>query len=363
MILIILLIGLPGALVILDFLSHIFAGRHFVNRALFKAVEICSIVLIPTLYLSFSDTGITLDCCSESILFSPDHRLSIYVLIILCIVAYGISSIKDQIQSPIIELLTNCFLITGVILNIFIAAHLKEFLLLLLGNAPIILLFLLALKKNHTLFLHSVIEEDKHSRTFFESFCWKILNLEIYKKVPALIILSLPLLILLASFLLIFGQKPDSMIRAFTDTFYHGLSQLDYICENIDCGGHYLCTIAAKGHKGFVKPERIGLRNDKKIVCNRQLLISNAFEELLQQKFPVVHRRIRTFYDLIGNYLNKYYRVFNNKYVSDLIYILMKPLEWFFIIILYTFDKKPENRIAKQYIGKNHRKELNKIVK
>lgn len=363
MILIILIVGLPGVIVIIDFLSHIIAGRHFVNRALFTAVEVCSIILIPSLYLSFSDTEVTLDCCSENILFSPDHRLSIYVVIILCIIAYGISSLKKHVQSPIIEVLTNCFLIIGVILNIFIAAHVRELLLILLGNIPVILLFLLALKKNHTLFLHSVIDDDKYSRNYFENFCWKILNLKIYKKIPALLILSLPLLILLASFLLIFGQKPDSMIRAFTDTFYHGLSQLDYACENIDCGGHYLCTIAAKGHKSFVKPERIGLRNNKKIVCNRQLLISNAFEELIQQKFPAIHRRIRGFYDLIGNYLNKYYGIFNNKHVSDLIYVLMKPLEWFFLITLYTFDKNPENRIAKQYIGKKNLKELNKIVK
>jgi hypothetical protein len=28
---------------------------------------------------------------------------------------------------------------------------------------------------------------------------------------------------------------------------------------------------------------------------------------------------------------------------------LMKPLEWFFLLVLYTVDAKPENRIHMQY--------------
>ena len=30
---------------------------------------------------------------------------------------------------------------------------------------------------------------------------------------------------------------------------------------------------------------------------------------------------------------------------------LMKPLEWLFLVVLYTFDRKPENRICSQYLG------------
>ncbi|MGN1181023.1 MAG: DUF6688 family protein [Suilimivivens sp.] len=28
----------------------------------------------------------------------------------------------------------------------------------------------------------------------------------------------------------------------------------------------------------------------------------------------------------------------------------MKPLEWIFLIVLYLFDEKPENRICRQYL-------------
>jgi hypothetical protein len=37
----------------------------------------------------------------------------------------------------------------------------------------------------------------------------------------------------------------------------------------------------------------------------------------------------------------------NNVYV---VYILMKPLEVMFLLVLYTVDVNPENRIAVQYL-------------
>jgi len=37
--------------------------------------------------------------------------------------------------------------------------------------------------------------------------------------------------------------------------------------------------------------------------------------------------------------------------------VLMKPLEWFFLIVLYLFDKNPENRIALQYVERVHKLE------
>ena len=46
-------------------------------------------------------------------------------------------------------------------------------------------------------------------------------------------------------------------------------------------------------------------------------------------------------------------RVINMTDIADIdTYIIMKPLEWIFLIVLYIFDKKPENRIATQYIGR-----------
>lgn len=125
------------------------------------------------------------------------------------------------------------------------------------------------------------------------------------------------------------------------------------MCDNVECGGHFLCSVGANGHKLIVKPIRYGERNGNKIICNRQLLISNAFEGLVQDKLPKVHKIIRKVYNHVGNLVHKHYHIFNNKLVSDFIYILMKPLELVFLITLYTFDNKPENRIAIQYLNKN----------
>lgn len=38
------------------------------------------------------------------------------------------------------------------------------------------------------------------------------------------------------------------------------------------------------------------------------------------------------------------------KKAADLVWLLMKPLEWLFLLVLYLFDATPENRIAVQYM-------------
>jgi hypothetical protein len=353
--------------------------------------------IYPLIYI-ISSAGETNDCCSGSALFSPGHHLSIYTLIALCMIAYFYSSWKKRIDSPVIEVMTNCLLLTGIVLNIFISIQMREVWFWLAGNVPIIILFIFALMKNHQLALASIGEERLDENNADENnadennldeknldekngeegslgdardigtpetgrlrrFCEDLLRLRLIYKIPILLILCLPLLVVLAGILLLFGQKPDSMIRAFTDTYKQGLSQLDYQCEGVVCGGHFLCTIAARGHAPLVRPVRPGIRGGKKIVCNRQLLVSNAFEELLEKKWPSLHRPVRRLYNRIGRQIHRHYGWFDNKWVSDTVYILMKPLEWFFLLLLYTFDSRPENRIAQQYMRAEDRKKLAK---
>ena len=87
-------------------------------------------------------------------------------------------------------------------------------------------------------------------------------------------------------------------------------------------------------------------------------MISNAFEELIQEKAPVLHRLMRRNYNKVGDVIHRYYGVFEIKIVSDLVYLFMKPLEWFFLLTLYLFDHKPENRISKQYLSKSHKQKI-----
>ena len=85
------------------------------------------------------------------------------------------------------------------------------------------------------------------------------------------------------------------------------------------------------------------------MIVNRQLCIANAFEQVLEERTPRFHQAVRHFYDTYGFPVA---RLIKNRYVADLVYFLMKPLEWIFLIVLYLVDVHPENRIAVQYMGK-----------
>lgn len=226
-------------------------------------------------------------------------------------------------------------------------------------DIPIGLLFIIALGENHRM-ARQAIGEPYGGETEFELtgetgsrlmvWCRRLLFLPAWQKFPILVVLCLPLLTVVVGLLLLFGQKPDSIVRAFTETYKHGFSTLDYECANVNCGGHFLCSVAATGNPGLVKPVRRGIRGGKPIQCNRQLLVSNAFEELLEQHLPFVHRPIRRLYDRVGNIIHRNHDVFEKKWVANLVYLLMKPLEAVFTLVLYCCDRNPESRIAQQYM-------------
>ncbi len=158
-------------------------------------------------------------------------------------------------------------------------------------------------------------------------------------------VLAVPLLGVVIVVLLLFGQQPDAIIRAFTQTTEWTLSQ-QIPPPALSYEGHYLCTVAARGDERLVKPLRAGRRHGRLIVVNRQLLVANAFEDLIAQRTPRLHRVVRHVYDTYGRPISRH---INTKYRSNVVYLLMKPLEWMFVMILYLFDRHPENRIAVQY--------------
>ena len=160
------------------------------------------------------------------------------------------------------------------------------------------------------------------------------------------VLLALPTLVLVVLILMLFGQQPDSMIKAWTDTADWAFSQ-KIPPQNLIIDEHYLCTVAAGGHEKVVKPQRMGVRHGHPVVVNRQLCIANAFEQVLEEKTPRFHRFLRRNYDRYGYPFAKHIK---KKWAMDLIYYLMKPLEWPFLLVLYLVDRKPENRIAMQYI-------------
>ncbi len=165
----------------------------------------------------------------------------------------------------------------------------------------------------------------------------------------AALILMWPLLGILIGILALFGQAPDAVIRAFTETGGWNLSQR-VSPQNLYYDEHYLCTVAAGGHENVVKPKRLGVRHGHEVIVNRQLCIANAFEQVLEERTPRLHRAVRTFYDRYGFPVAGLIR---SKYAADAVYFLMKPLEWIFLAVLYLTDVNPENRIAIQYTGRS----------
>jgi len=348
--------------ILVNFIAYLIKGKVITRKEIWIPLQVWTVAVAPALFLAFMDLYQENDCCSSSAIFSPDHRIAIYTLIVLGITSYLVGVFREDILAPLAEVFHNSFLILGLVLNFLFCWHFTTIedgpFLWIFGNAPIIMLFLIMLVENQRRINRFTTENEYTSDTSLGRVCASIIELEPTLKFPILTVLLIPFLILLSLFLLVFGQKPDSLIRAFTDTYKHGFSQLDYMCDNVSCGGHFLCSVGADGHKAVVKPIRYGERNGAKIICTRQLLVSNAFEELVAERLPSLHQLVRRNYNKVGDVVHKHYHFFNIKFVSDIVYLLMKPLEWFFLVTLYSFDQKPENRIAKQYLSKGDREAI-----
>lgn len=195
-------------------------------------------------------------------------------------------------------------------------------------------------------------EKQKNLEEYNNKFLKKcnniLMKIDVEKWPIIAIVAAIPLAIVLIIILVLLGQRPDEIVKAFTETSDWTLSQ-QYSPPPVYYDAHYLCTVSLKGHKDLVKPLRYGIRRNQKIVVNRQLCVANAFEQLIQERTPRFHHFIRYIYDKYGYPLSKH---INTPFQADVTYILMKPLEYIFVIVLYLFDKNPENRIAMQYLPK-----------
>jgi len=194
-----------------------------------------------------------------------------------------------------------------------------------------------------------IVEEQGYAltRSYANSTLNKINNLlskKLNYPVWALILL-IPVFLLLTIILILLGQDRDSMVKVFTETTTWAFSQKMHP-PILDHQGHYLCTVAAKGNPALVKPLRLGTRHGNTIIVNRQLQVANAFEEILSDLSPALHRYVRYCYDKYG--FNISVKI-NSTSASNMTYILMKPLEYLFLFFLYMFYIEPEKKIAKQY--------------
>lgn len=310
--------------------------------------------------------------------FSRTHILSILILMLAGLVSYAYLKSKKETAPPLAAVLSMAGVYLGILVNLLVIIQLfggvaafgnvfpGDVLLLMLVPFNYILLSVNLLIQVVKAQSRSVRERDMSIvsggdserkpevvskenpapyKGRFLNDCNRILAASEHWALYALL-LSLPLLCVIIAALLLFGQKPDSIIRAFTETSDWALST-KISPPSVVIDSHYLCTVALRGHKKLVKPQRLGIRRGSKIMVNRQLCVANAFEQLLEERTPRFHRELRRFYDTYGYPISRYIRT---PLTADVVYLLMKPLEWMFVTVLYLFDTNPEDRIARQYL-------------
>lgn len=284
-----------------------------------------------------------------------------FITLVFYFLAFNISLllvwIKNTSLPPLALVLSQIFIIIGIIINVGILYQISVHdtssfdIYYDTNNERLFFLFAPVLSSIIGIVLCYRIIKQETNETFNRTYSNKYLNalnkfLEARSRNPIWILIFLfPILILVTLLLILFGQDTDSIVKVFTDTTTWRLSQQMHP-PVLDHKGHYLCTVAASGHPKIVKPLRIGQRNGNHIIVNRQLLIANAFEEMIQDSSPKLHRVIRNNYDKYGYNIST---KINTTQLSNITYIVMKPLEWLFVICLYLFCYKPEQKIKKQY--------------
>ncbi|MGL5614824.1 MAG: DUF6688 domain-containing protein [Sarcina sp.] len=344
---------LPIVLTIENLIFLIINPKFIKNNNYHKKIEIFTLflgVLLSSLFISVSsittsDWNIQLTNYElHSPVFSKTN-LTLVVIITVSLVGYFYCRFKDlNEQPPLATVLAIASMYLGVLVSILWIIQIwgEYFLLAILPINYIIIILKtirhLVYEKATDINSDSINENNslsKIDRILNNSSNWPWLG----------IIVMLPLLGILIVVLLLFGQKPDSIIRAWTETADWNLSK-KIPPQNIYHDNHYLCTVAAGGHKDVVKPIREGKRHGHKVLVNRQLCVANAFEQIIEEKTPKFHKFIRTIYDKYGYPIATKIK---SPYTADIIYFLMKPLEWTFLTVIYLVDVKPENRIAIQY--------------
>jgi hypothetical protein len=308
-------------------------------------------LLLPFLFFKINSDQTYNGCCGFTApYFSTLNINSLLILYLVINILFTIGSARKSLLPPILEFSIQSSIILGIILCLATSAHIGN--ILYLYTIPMMVNYFVILIKRNLLIAENF---KRYSQVGDLKFLPRLFNLfqsNIWYRIVFIILFTIPLLTIYFVILYVFGQKPSSLIEAFTQTYTHGFSELTYNCSEVECpsSGMFLCTIGSYGHKSIVRPVRFGERNNFKIVCTRQLLISNAFEETIQDNFPRIHYFFRSLYNKLGALLGTYSNVFENKYICDIVYLAFKPMEYLFLLWLYCTKNNPEDLINLQYI-------------
>jgi hypothetical protein len=321
------------------------AIRRFGRRPFRIAAEGLVLIVFVGWGLAYSHTATTKCVSCTASAYRPlaePEVIGLIVLHVLQVLAYAVSRRRPNPLSHKVELLLSSTLMTGLVLQALLAVHFGVWLLGALVVTPVLVPCAAPL---FTIVLYAHELHDRWSRignavagatapaavparpvTWWAALGLSTLWLGLYALISAL-----------------WRGHASAALDVVTRTCGYTLSQIPIV--QTDC--HYLCTVAARGHRWLVRPERIGWRHGKPIVVNRQLAVANAFEDWLTERWPRTGRLARRIYDGCGLPVSKHLQT---PWRADLTYLLMKPFEWAFLLVLLLCDPgSPESRIDRMY--------------
>jgi len=274
-------------------------------------------------------------CELDDTLFRPLAEPEVYGLVVvhlLTVLAYAISRRRRDTLRPATEALVHAALFAGIVVHAVVAVHIARFLPAAALFPPV---FLPCAAPLLTVVLYGT---ELHARL-------RRRGTEAAARLAGALALTPVLLGAHAVVHALWLGRADGAFAVVTRTCGHVLSAIPI--EELPCHGHYLCTVAARGHSWLVKPERLGRRGGVPVVVNRQLALANAFEDLIHERWPRTGRLARRAYDRVGLPVSRYLR---RPLLADLVYLAMKPAEWGFYAVLLLLDRgDPEARIDRMY--------------
>lgn len=329
-------------------------------------VDVLVLGILPAWGLAYNhmakDSCQVIECEANSALFRPLAEPEVFGLLgfhAVTALAYVVSRRRPAALRPALaELLVHAGLLSGMLMHALLAVHFGKWVLAGLAFppaflpclSPVLTIVLYGAELRHRLRLRGadarsvalahphVVYREAPTQSFLPQKIHRPTLLRALALSPALLGLHA---VLQAVWL---GQAAGAL-QVFTRTCDYTLSRLPVEVIPGDC--HYLCTVAARGHSWLVRPLRVGRRGGVPIVVNRQLAVANAFEDLLHERWPRFGRLARRTYDLLARPICNHLRP---AWVSDLVYLVMKPAEWVFYLALVLLDpRSPEARIDRMY--------------